>query len=126
MIKTNVEIAKMVEDRGYDFQTVLESIDFGRTAEEEEMEITQEEINELVDAVCSSFEQEGEWNMVINDLMDLIKKLFGNDYENVIIVDTSDRTEYKAVDMTIKELKSYDINQIDVVTANEDKIYICF
>lgn len=58
--------------------------------------------------------------------MDLIKKLFGNDYENVIIVDTSDRTEYKAVDMTIKELKSYDINQIDVVTANEDKIYICF
>lgn len=58
--------------------------------------------------------------------MDLIKKLFGNDYENVIIVDTSDRTEYKVVDMTIKELKSYDINQIDVVTANEDKIYICF
>ena len=58
MIKTNVEIAKMVEDRGYDFQTALESIDFGRTAEEEEMEITQEEIDELVDAVCSSFEQE--------------------------------------------------------------------
>lgn len=58
MIKTNVEIAKMVEERGYDFQTALESIDFGRTAEEEEMEITQEEINELVDSVCSSFEQE--------------------------------------------------------------------
>lgn len=58
MIKTNVEIAKMVEERGYDFQTALDSIDFGRTAEEEEMEITQEEINELVDAVCSSFEQE--------------------------------------------------------------------
>ena len=58
MIKTNVEIAKMVEDRGYDFQTALDSIDFGRIAEEEEMEITQEEINELVDAVCSSFEQE--------------------------------------------------------------------
>lgn len=53
-----MEIAKMVEDRGYDFQTALESIDFGRTAEEEEMEITQEEIDELVDAVCSSFEQE--------------------------------------------------------------------
>lgn len=65
-------------------------------------------------------------NMVINDLMDLIKKLFNNDYENVVIVDTSDRTEYKADDMTVKELKSYDINQIDVITANEDKIYICF
>ncbi len=58
MIKTNVEIAKMVEERGYDFQSALDSIDFGRTAEEEEMEITQEEINEIVDAVCSSFEQE--------------------------------------------------------------------
>lgn len=65
-------------------------------------------------------------NMVINDLMDLIKKLFDNNYENIIIVDTSDRTEYKADDMTVKELKSYDINQIDVITANEDKIYIYF
>lgn len=64
--------------------------------------------------------------MVINDLIDLIKKLFDDDYENVVIVDTSDRTEYKADDMTVKELKSYDINQIDVITANEDKIYIFF
>lgn len=70
--------------------------------------------------------RKGDENMVINDLMDLIKKLFDNDYENVVIVDTSDRTEYKADDMTVKELKSYDINQIDVITANEDKIYICF
>lgn len=46
--------------------------------------------------------------------------------ENIIIVDISDRTEYKADDMTVKELKSYDINQIDVITANEDKIYIYF
>lgn len=58
MIKTNVEIAKMVAERGCDFQTALDSIDFGRTTEEEKMEITQEEIDELVDAVCSSFEQE--------------------------------------------------------------------
>lgn len=58
MIKTNVEIAKMVAERGYDFQIALESIDCGRTTKEEEMEITQEEIDELVDAVCSSFEQE--------------------------------------------------------------------
>ena len=43
MIKTNVEIAKMVAERGYDFQTALDSIDFGRTTEEEKMEITQEE-----------------------------------------------------------------------------------
>ena len=60
MIKTNVEIAKMVEDRGYDFQTALESIDFGRTAEEEaiamgeyhEVEATEEEIREYAMYGC--------------------------------------------------------------------------
>ena len=64
--------------------------------------------------------------MVINDLMDLIKKLFGNNYENIVIVDASDREEYEADKMTVKELKSYDINKIDVITADEDKIYIYF
>lgn len=64
--------------------------------------------------------------MVINDLMDLIKKLFGDNYENIIIVDASDRDEYEADKMTVKELKSYDINKIDVITAEKDKIYIIF
>lgn len=64
--------------------------------------------------------------MVINDLMDLIKKLFGDNYENIIIVDASDREEYEADKMTVKELKSYDINKIDVITAYEDNIYIYF
>ena len=64
--------------------------------------------------------------MVINDLMDLIKKLFGDNYEDIIIVDVSDREEHNADEMTVKELKSYDINKIDVITAEEDKIYICF
>lgn len=64
--------------------------------------------------------------MVINDLMDLIKKLFGDNYENILVVDASDRQEYKANEMTVKELKSYDINKIDVITAEEDKILIIF
>ena len=64
--------------------------------------------------------------MVINDLMDLIKKLFGNDYENVIIVDTGVREEYKADEMTVKELKVYDINKIDVIVADKDKVLIIF
>lgn len=34
--------------------------------------------------------------------------------------------EYEADKMTVKELKGYDINKIDVITAEEDKIYICF
>lgn len=64
-------------------------------------------------------------NMVINDLMELIKKLFGNNYEDVIVVDV-DGNEHNADDMTVKELKSYDINKIDEITAYEDKVYIYF
>ena len=34
--------------------------------------------------------------MVINDLMELIKKkLFGNNYEDIVIVDSSDRENMK-------------------------------
>lgn len=64
--------------------------------------------------------------MVINDLMDLIKKLFGDNYEDIVIADANDREEHNANEMIVKELKSYDINKIDVITAEEDKIYICF
>ena len=64
--------------------------------------------------------------MVINNLMDLIKKLFGDNYENIVIVDSSDREKYKADKMAVKDLKSYDINKIDVITAEEDKILIIF
>lgn len=63
--------------------------------------------------------------MVINDLMELIKKLFGNKYEDVIVVDV-DGNEHNVDDMTVKELKSYDINKIDSITAYEDKMYIYF
>ena len=64
--------------------------------------------------------------MVINDLMDLIKKLFGNNYENIVIVDTGDGTEHGADDMTVKELKSYDINKINKIIAYEGCVYIYF
>lgn len=63
--------------------------------------------------------------MVINDLMELIKKLFGDNYEDVIVVDV-DGNEHNADDMTVKELKDYDINKIDEIRAYEDKIYIYF
>ena len=45
---TNVEIAKMVANRGYDYSEALDSIDAGRTPEEEELEITEEEVNDEV------------------------------------------------------------------------------
>lgn len=64
--------------------------------------------------------------MVINNLMDLIKKLFGDNYENIVIVNSSDREKYEADKMTVKELKSYDINKIDVITAEKDNVYLIF
>ena len=45
---------------------------------------------------------------------------------NVTVVDSSDSTEHKVEEMTVKELKSYDINKINEITAYEDKIYIYF
>ena len=57
---TNVEIAKMVANRGYDYSEALDSIDAGRTPEEEELEITEEEVNEMVDSICLSFDCENE------------------------------------------------------------------
>lgn len=56
MTRTNVEIARMAESKGYNFTEALEAIDAGRTPEDEMEEITQEEINEMVEAICSSFE----------------------------------------------------------------------
>ena len=47
--------------------------------------------------------------MVINDLMDLIKKLFGDDYESIAIIDSSNRERHEAERLTVKELKKYDI-----------------
>ena len=58
---TNVEIAKMVAKRGYDFEDALADVDAGRTPEEEEQEITEEEVEEMVDTICDSFDEEAEY-----------------------------------------------------------------
>lgn len=58
MRKTNVEIAREIASRGYDYAEVLRDLDAGRTPEEEQQEITQEELDDLVEAICSSFEEE--------------------------------------------------------------------
>ena len=50
----------MVAKRGYDYSEALDSIDAGRTPEDEAQEITEAEVNEMVDAICLSFECENE------------------------------------------------------------------
>ena len=57
---TNTEIAKMIAKRGYDYSEALDSIDAGRTPEDEAQEITQAEVNEMVDAICLSLDCENE------------------------------------------------------------------
>ena len=57
---SNVEIAKMVAKRGYDYEAALEGIDAGRTPGEEELEITEAEVKDMVDAICLSFDCENE------------------------------------------------------------------
>lgn len=64
--------------------------------------------------------------MVINDLMDLIKKLFNDEYATIVIIDSSNREMHEAERLTVKELKKYDINKIDNISAKNDKLYILF
>lgn len=62
MIITNTEIAEMVAKRGYDYSEALDSMDAGRTPEDEEQEeLTEAEVNEMVDAICNSFVEEAEY-----------------------------------------------------------------
>lgn len=58
MKKTNVEIAKMVAERGYDLQRALDSIDVSRTPEDEETELTESELVQLVESICLSLDCE--------------------------------------------------------------------
>lgn len=57
---SNVEIAEMVAAKGYAFNEALSGIDAGRTPEDEEKEITRSEVDEMVDAICLSFEEKKE------------------------------------------------------------------
>lgn len=57
---SNVEIAEIVAKRGYNYREALDSIDAGRTPEEEEQEITEAEVENMVDAICLSFDCENE------------------------------------------------------------------
>lgn len=57
---SNVEIAKMVADKGYDCQEALDGIDAGRTPEQEEEEISEEELEDMIKNICLSFEIEKE------------------------------------------------------------------
>lgn len=52
----NTEIAKMVAKNNYNYREVLDGIDAGRTPEQEEEEISEKELEEMIEAICLSFD----------------------------------------------------------------------
>ena len=74
---SNVEIAEMVAKRGYNYSEALDSIDAGRTPEDEELEITETEVKDMVDAICYSFDEEAEANAQIEeDEKEYIRRIY--------------------------------------------------
>ena len=59
---TNVEIAREIEARGYDFDRALDAMDEARTPEQEAEEITAEEVLNMVKDICLAFDCEDEEN----------------------------------------------------------------
>ncbi len=65
MIISNVEIAKVVKKKGYDFEKTLYDLDAMRTTDEEEKPINIEYVIEIIENICLSFEIEKEENQNI-------------------------------------------------------------
>ena len=57
---SNIKIAEMIAERGYDYQEALNGIDAGRTPEQEGKEITKEDLEDMIKNICLSFEIERE------------------------------------------------------------------
>lgn len=57
---SNVKLAKIIENKGYEFQKVLDSLDAIRTPEEEKKEISEEEVSNIIDNFILSFNCEAE------------------------------------------------------------------
>ena len=58
---SNVEIAQMVSECGYPFAKTLEDCDAWRSPEQEEIPISEAEILDVVENICTSFDCEEEF-----------------------------------------------------------------
>lgn len=64
--------------------------------------------------------------MRIDNLIELMQKLFYSDFENCYIVDTGERETRKASDMSLEDLISYDISEIEGIVLEDGYFYIKF
>lgn len=62
MKMTNVEIAREIEARGYDFDKALEAVDESRTPEQEAEETNEHDILVLIKDICFGIDCEMEEN----------------------------------------------------------------
>ena len=53
---SNVSIARIISDRGYDFDKALKALDDVRTPQDELKSIKTSVVNDLIENICSSFD----------------------------------------------------------------------
>lgn len=61
MKMTNVEIAREIEARGYDFYRALEAVDEARTPEQEAEETNEHDVLVMIKDICLGFDCEDEF-----------------------------------------------------------------
>jgi len=62
--------------------------------------------------------------MIINNLVELVQKMFYNNTDNIIIVDLSNRETYKFEELSYKQILSFNIKNLDGITVENNNIYI--
>lgn len=61
MIISNVKIAERIASRGYDYEKALEDLDAYRTPAQEKLEISDSDVDELINNICEGFDFESDW-----------------------------------------------------------------
>ena len=62
--------------------------------------------------------------MIINNLVELVQKMFYNNTDNIIIVDISNRETYKFEELSYKQILSFNIKNLDGIIVENNNIYI--
>lgn len=61
MIISNVKIADRISSRGYNYGLALACVDEVRTPDDEKLEISEQDVEDLVNNICAGFDFESDW-----------------------------------------------------------------
>ncbi len=62
--------------------------------------------------------------MIINNLVELVQKMFYNNTDNIIIIDISNRERYRFEQLSYKQILSFNIKNLDGIVVENNNIYI--